>query len=181
MFEFVTQHQFGAAVAIYWIFSAAVSSLPEPGPANPGYLWLFRFAHTVAGNIATAFAGKIPDLRTLRLLLIIPPLLSATACGAHYQIHPAALNQTDSAAYDTLLIAETTIDQARVEYQAGRIPLDTKDALDALVKSYNVARESWLTYRGAITTNVPAQTYFDKLTTNLSDLTNAIRTLEEAK
>jgi len=40
MFEFVTQHQFWPAVVIYWIFSAAVSSMPEPNSnGNPGYLW----------------------------------------------------------------------------------------------------------------------------------------------
>jgi hypothetical protein len=124
MFEFVMQHESWAAVAIYWIFSAAVSSLPEPDArSNPGYLWLFRFAHTVAGNITTAFGGKMPGLNTLRLLLIIPPLLSATACGAHYTVHPAALNPTDSAAYDALLIAETTIDQARIATRPGSFRL----------------------------------------------------------
>jgi hypothetical protein len=182
MFDFITQHQFGAAVAIYWIFSAAVSSLPEPGPKNsPGYLWLFRFAHTVAGNITTAFGSRIPGLRILGLVLIAPLLLSTQACAAHYTVHPGALNVTDSAAYDALLIAETTIDQARAEYQTGQPPASGKDALNALVASYNLARESWLTYRGAITTNVPPQVYFDKLNKNLSDLTNAIRQFEEAK
>ena len=33
MLEFIAQHQFSAAVAIYWIFSAAVDSLPDPGTA----------------------------------------------------------------------------------------------------------------------------------------------------
>ena len=70
MIPFLIEHQFWAAVAIYWIFSAAVSSLPEPGPnSNPGYLWLFRFAHTVAGNITTAFGSRIPGLKVLGLVL----------------------------------------------------------------------------------------------------------------
>ena len=30
MIQFILQHQFWAAVAIYWVFSAAVSSMPEP-------------------------------------------------------------------------------------------------------------------------------------------------------
>jgi hypothetical protein len=35
--------------------------MPEPASnGSPGYLWLFRFLHTMAGNITTAFAGKIP-------------------------------------------------------------------------------------------------------------------------
>lgn len=47
--------------------------------------------------------------------------------------------------------------------------------------SYNVARESWLTYRGALATNVPADSYFNQLNKNLSALTTAIRTFREAQ
>lgn len=64
MSEFITQHQFWIAVVIYWIFSAAVSSMPEPAPnSNPIYLWLYRFLHSIAGNITTVFASKIPGLK----------------------------------------------------------------------------------------------------------------------
>ena len=79
-------------------------------------------------------------------------LFSATAC-ARYAVHPGAVNKADSAAYDTLLIAESVIDQARSEVSS---PTE-KDALNTLVASYNAARESWLTYRGAIATNTPAR------------------------
>src|ERR1700686_3535211 len=114
MFEFVAKHQFGAAAAIYWIFSAAVSAMPEAdAQSHPGYLWLYRFAHTVAGNITTVFGSRIPGLKVLGLLLAALLVLPAQACVAHYTVHPAALNQTDSAAYDALLIAETVIDQAK--------------------------------------------------------------------
>jgi len=178
MFEFISQHQFWIAVAGYWIYSAAVSALPEP-PANgsPGYLWLYRFSHTIAGNLTTVLGSKFPgvgagvkpaatSLLTMVLLL---------GCAVHYGIHPGALNTTDSAAYDALLIAETTIDQARLDFQAGQLPADAKVALDALIRSYNVARASWLTYRGALAANLPSQIYFDQLTKSLLDLTNAIR------
>ena len=56
-----------------------------------------------------------------------------------------------------------------------------KPALDALVLSYNIARTSWLTYRGAISTNSPADQYLTQLNQNLADLAAAIRSLEEAK
>jgi hypothetical protein len=180
MFEFITQHQFWIAVVIYWIYSAAVSSLPEPGTTgSPAYLWLYRFSHTIAGNLTTAFGGRMPGLKIPGFGSILPLAVLATACTAHYAIHPGALNKTDSAAYDALLIAETAIDQARQDFQAGLLPAGSKDALDALIRSYNLARESWLTYRGAISTNAPSQVYFDQLTKNLSDLTNAIRNFEE--
>src|SRR5712691_1935984 len=102
------QHQFWAAVGISWIFSAAVSAIQEPGAnGSPGYLWLYRFLHTTAGNILTALftaaryracasrGTKMPGLKTLALLLIGSLLLSTSACAAHYTVHPGALNTTD--------------------------------------------------------------------------------------
>jgi len=192
MFEIVSEHQFWTAVVIYWIFSAAVSSIikaspwrarasrPEPGPnGSPAYLWFYRFLHSIAGNITTAFGSKIPGVKTMTVILLIPILLSVSACRAHYAIHPGALNPADSAAYDTLLIAEATIDDARVAYQLGRLPIGARDLLNTLIHSYKVARQSWLTYRGAIATNVAPDIYFDELTENLKDLTTAIRAFHE--
>ena len=115
------------------------------------------------------------------MILLIPVLLSASACRAHYAIHPGALNVADSVPYDTLLIASAMIDDARVAYQLGRLPIGAKDLLNTLIHSYNLTRQSWLTYRGAIATNVAPDIYFDELTENLKDLTTAIREFQEAK
>ena len=182
MFQFLTQHQFLCVVVLYWIYSAAVSSMPDPtANTNPGYTWLYRFLHTLAGNLTTAFAGKIPGLKTLVFILAVPLLLVTPACAMHYTVHPGALNQADSEAYDTLLIAESTIDQARLDFKSGQLPAGAKPALDALVSSYNIARNSWLTYRGAISTNAPAGIYLGQLNQNLTDLTTTIRNFKEAK
>jgi len=55
MIDFIVQHQSWVAVAVCCIFSAAVSSLPDPAPGvSPGYLWVYRFSHTLAGNLTTA-------------------------------------------------------------------------------------------------------------------------------
>ena len=180
MFEFLLQHQFWTAVVLYWIFSAAVSSMPDPGSkGSPVYLWFYRFCHTTAGNVATAFGSRIPGLKVLIPVLLIPLLLiSTTACAAHYTIHPGAVDKTDSAAYDALLIAQKLIDQGRTDDEAGKLPADTKAAFNSLIQSYNVARESWLVYRGAITTNISADVYLTQLTRNVSDLIDAIRNLD---
>ena len=108
-------------------------------------------------------------------------LVLTAACTAHYKLHPGALNTADSAAYDTLLIAEAAIDQARAENQTRPFSAKAKDALNALVQSYNVARQAWLTYRGAVATNVPSDPYFQQLNRNLSDLLNAIEALRERR
>lgn len=63
MIQFVMQHQFAAGVGLVWVISAAVSAMQEPDASSTrGYRWLFRFAHTIAGNIKTVFGGKIPGL-----------------------------------------------------------------------------------------------------------------------
>ena len=60
MCDFLTEHQIWAAVAAYWILSAAVCAMPEPAStSSAGYLWLYRFLHTLAGNISTAFSSRI--------------------------------------------------------------------------------------------------------------------------
>src|SRR5438093_8269309 len=180
MFEIVSELQFWTAGVIYWMFSAAVSSMPEPAPnGSSGYLWFYRFLHSIAGNITTAFGSKIPGVKTMTVILLIPILLSVSACRAHYAIHPGALNTADSAAYDTPLVASATIDEARMAYQLGRLPIGARDLLNTLIHSYKVARQSWLTYRGAIATNVAPDIYFDELTENLKDLTTAIRAFHE--
>ena len=96
--------------------------MPDPASSgNSGYQWLFRFLRSLAGNITTAFGSRIPGLKTIAFVLLIPLALSAFACRTQYAIHPGALNPADSVAYDTLLIAEATIDQARAGYSAGRL------------------------------------------------------------
>jgi hypothetical protein len=180
MIEFLTQHQFWAAVALYWIYSAAVSSMPAPGPnGSPGYVWLYRFLHTLAGNLTTAFGGKVPGFVSGFLTTAVL-LLSLSAC-AHYVVHPGALNPTDSAAYDALLIAQSTIDQAKVAFTAGQLPVTAKDPLNTLIASYNVAHQSWLTYRGAVATKSPPDVYYAQLNADILNLTNAIQAFKEVR
>ena len=53
---------FWVAIGGYWVFSAAVGALPTPTEKNgPGYVFLFRFAHGLSGNITrAAMAFKVP-------------------------------------------------------------------------------------------------------------------------
>ena len=76
---------------------------------------------------------------------------------------------------------EAAIDQARMENRTGHLVSAEKDPLNTLIRSYNVARDSWLTYRGAIATNVPADAYFQQLTRNLTDLAGAMRAFDNEK
>src|SRR5262245_52405507 len=98
---------------------------------------------------------------------------AATGCAARYTVHPGSLNKADSVAYVTLLFAQKAIDQAKTTTPSA--------ALNALIQAYNVARNSWLTYRGALATNTPADMYLQQLNSNLLGLENAIRAFEEVK
>src|SRR5262249_34202308 len=194
MFELLTEHQFWTAVVIYWIFSAAVSSMPYPaGNGSSGYLWLYRFLHTIAGNITTAFseaaryrAGasreiKIPGLKTFTLLLVTLLPAATSACAARYTIHPGALNKTDSAAYDILLVAETAIDQARLDYKSGHLPAGAKPAFEALVQSYNITPQSYLASPRSIATNAPAALSLSQVNVNPRDRGVALQELAQTK
>jgi hypothetical protein len=48
-------------LAVYYVFSAAISSMPAPS-ANSGntYQWLYKFGNTLAGNLFRAFGTKLP-------------------------------------------------------------------------------------------------------------------------
>lgn len=177
MMNFLLQHQFWVAVGLYWIFSAAISAMPEPAPnGSVGYAWLYKFLHTTAGNLTTAFGNKIPGIRPFILLLLLPIAFSTTACGARYRVHPGALNQADSVAYDTLLVSEAAIQQAQADFQAGQVSgQDARARINNLVRLYNAARASWITYREAAAANAPADSYFQQLNQDLTSLTNAIR------
>jgi hypothetical protein len=62
MFPLIVAHPFWAAVAAYWVFSAAVSAMPPPN-GGKGYQWAYAFLHTIAGNLDKTFASKIPGVK----------------------------------------------------------------------------------------------------------------------
>ena len=111
-------------------------------------------------------------------LLVAVLVLAAAACATHYKPHPGAINIADSAAYDTFLVAEAAIDAARTRNQTHPLPAEAKDVLNRVIQYYNVARDAWLTYRGALATNTPSDQYLQQLTRNLTDLTGALESLK---
>jgi len=98
-------------------------------------------------------------------------LLLLVGCAAKYQVHPGALDVTDSAAFDTLLVAESIIDQAKQQPDLK----DIQPALDGLVKSYNMARAAWLAYREGLSRHDPQKDVFLALQDALSALEGSIQ------
>lgn len=67
MFDVITNPDFWMLVGAYWMFNAAVGAMPEPkANGSLGYQFLYKFAHTLAGNVTTAFGSKIPGNTTLK-------------------------------------------------------------------------------------------------------------------
>jgi hypothetical protein len=71
LYTLVLAHPFWSGVVGYWVFSAAVSSLPAPNGSGNGYKWLYTFLNKLAGNIFTAFGDKIPG--------VVPPASNASS------------------------------------------------------------------------------------------------------
>ena len=58
--QFLAQPLVWKILAGYWVFNAAVTALPQPNGSKP-YQFLYRFAHTLAGNLdKAASALKVP-------------------------------------------------------------------------------------------------------------------------
>lgn len=63
LYAVAAAHPVYLGIAVYWVYSAAVSALPAPDSADgKGYNWLYKFLHTIAGNISAAFGSKIPGI-----------------------------------------------------------------------------------------------------------------------
>lgn len=55
-------HPFWSGVGALWVFSAAVSAMPEPNGSGNGYKWLYGFLHGLSANLKMAFGSKVPGL-----------------------------------------------------------------------------------------------------------------------
>jgi type IV pilus biogenesis protein CpaD/CtpE len=75
-------------------------------------------------------------------------VLLLQACA--HSVRPGAVDQADSRAFDVLGTAAITIEAAKQDFTAGRLPASAKPKINAMVDAYDAARASWLTYRDVI-------------------------------
>jgi len=71
--DLYTTHPVIVAMALYWIFSAAVSAMPMPTNGSMFYKWVFAFLHTLAGSVTRAIASKYPNFFTDSSVPPMPP------------------------------------------------------------------------------------------------------------
>jgi len=84
----------------------------------------------------------------MRYATCILALALLTGCTRSALVrHPDAVDELDARTYDTLLVAQAVLDNAKVEILAGRLPASAKPTVNAAGGAYDTLRELWLTYR----------------------------------
>ena len=95
---------------------------------------------------------------------------------AKYQPHPGSVDTFDSKTYDTLLVAQASLDQAKQQYAAGTISGDTaKTAINKAGEVYNLTRDAWNTYRGLRSQGQDATSAVAKVNALIPQLVQAIQ------
>lgn len=61
LFNLAFAHPVWTGIIAYWIYNAAVDSLPAPN-GSKGYRFLYAFMNKIAGNLSVAFGSKIPGV-----------------------------------------------------------------------------------------------------------------------
>jgi hypothetical protein len=74
-------------------------------------------------------------------------LLLMLACTK--QIHPGSVNQFDSATYDGMLVYQSVLDEAKVQFLEGKLPVSSKIVINKAGETYNLLRDAWLAYRAS--------------------------------
>ena len=92
---------------------------------------------------------KFSRKQQIAFSIIVFLIWLATACASR-GIHPGAINKADSDLYDTLLVAQAALNQAKVDFASGKIPASAKDEINVAIRAYNVAQASWKTWRSGV-------------------------------
>jgi hypothetical protein len=109
-------------------------------------------------------------MKLLKLLLAIP-LLMLAGCSKKVAVHPGAINNLDSYAYDLLLVEQATLTQAKLQWASGQLPASVKSTLNIAIDQYNVTEDAWQTYHGTGGSNEGAlQQALTTLVTVMGDL-----------
>ena len=64
-------------------------------------------------------------------------------------VHPGAISNYDSYAYDILTVEQGAINTAKAAFMAGTLPADAKDKLNAAIVQYNLTLAAWQGYHAA--------------------------------
>lgn len=159
MWDWIGQHQFVIGVVGMYVFSAVTQALPQPQSSGGWYLFTYNLIHALAANFSSmrqmAMAPKatsptvVPKSAGFVLLLLAMTLGVGSGVGcksAAYRVHPGAVDVFDSQSYDSLLVAQATLAEAKSEAQSGALPKEAVAPLNAAIRAYDVAETAWQAY-----------------------------------
>jgi len=112
-------------------------------------------------------------------VLVVPLLL--LGCGKNYKAHPGAVDTFDSKTYDTLLIAQAGLDEAKQQFAIGKLPPASKNVINGAGNAYNLLRDAWNGYRAVKTANAsdPATEYVNQINALLPQVNQFIDDLTQ--
>jgi len=61
-------------------------------------------------------------------------------------VHPGAVSNLDSYAYDILLVESAALDSAIADYHAGKVPEGAKSYLNDAIRQFNLTQAAWHGY-----------------------------------
>mgnify|MGYP006264519939 FL=1 len=82
-------------------------------------------------------------MKSLITSLFLVVSLLVTGCHG-YKVHPGAYNKLDSKTYDTLLVTQGVIEEAKLNRT--KYNVQANQALDNLIVGYNTAMHDYKTY-----------------------------------
>ena len=81
-----------------------------------------------------------------KLCAIFALLIISVGCHKKVPIHPGAISNLDSYAYDILLVEGQVLTEARAQYTAGTLPASAKPFLKNAIAQYNTTQAAWHAY-----------------------------------
>jgi len=85
-------------------------------------------------------------MRTKAKLVPILLIVALLGCAKKVQVHPGAISNLDSYAYDILLVEQDAINTAKAQFQAGQLPPAAKEPINYAIQQYNVTQGAWQAY-----------------------------------
>lgn len=114
-------------------------------------------------------------------ILAVLVVVSNIGCHPNATPHPNQINSFDGQAYDRLTEAQAALNEAKAQYQAGKISGPaTKQIINAAGSAYETTRTSWQTWRDIVQgkTAGDANAAQLKLTQDMNQLAAAIVNLK---
>lgn len=84
--------------------------------------------------------------KKLTASLLVGLTLFALGCAKKISIHPGAISNFDSYAYDVLLVEQDVLNQAKADFASGALPASSKGVINGAITQYNTTQDLWQTY-----------------------------------